>query len=466
MDVAGAQTFVMLGRTRDQINALIAQRLVHEVHTSERKSFRGCRRRWGWVFQDFYYPRTTAKPLEFGVAFHNAMEVLYNPSTWNFPDRQIVLNAAIKMFVDTCEAQKKKYLQEIDENYMTDVEAEEDYEERVELGRGMLQYYFNEVAPKYDAGWRPLKVEVEFIVPIQNPDEPTEYLFCTCNRCRVTQKQFIQSDPDINQAIGPGVCVEFRQTAQYYGMQWQMRLGQSDGAWYEWEDWNGLVVCLAGRIDMLAEDPNGNVWIVDWKTTARLARGDASGQDRDEFLDLDDQIGSYVMALRRKLGIDVKGFVYVELKKAFPQAPQRNKQIRMGRMYSVNQQQAVDYDTYLATVQEHDTEAYEAGLYDEFLEFLKHGGEQFHGRYQIAKLDEELEEIERNLFDEATEMCNPNLRLYPNAGRFNCATCAFRQPCLEKNRKGDYEYMLDTLYDKREKHYWVKELSTDKQGGE
>lgn len=29
---------------------MIARKLVHEVHTSERRSFRGCRRRWDWIF--------------------------------------------------------------------------------------------------------------------------------------------------------------------------------------------------------------------------------------------------------------------------------------------------------------------------------------------------------------------------------------------------------------------------------
>ncbi len=453
-------TKVQFTQTRDEINSLIQKRLVHEVHTSERKSFRGCRRRWGWVFLDFYYPKTTAKPLEFGVAFHNAMEVLYDPGTWNFPDRQVVVNAAKQVFVETCESQKQKFLKDKgDAQYITDAEAEEDYEERVQLGLGMLDYYAKDVAPRYDAGWTPLKVEVEFIVPIQNPDTD-EYLFCTCNRCRRTYQDYLQNDPDLLNALGGEVPVAWRHS---HTAGWEIQVG-GEGA--EWLLWNGLVVTLAGRIDMLAKDPNGNIWIVDWKTAARLARGDASGQDRDEFLDLDDQIGSYVMALRRKLGIDVRGFVYVELKKAFPQEPQRNMQIRQGRMFSVNKQQAVDYATYLKTVSEQDTQAWEAGLYDEFLDFLLAEGQAFHGRYQIAKLDEELEEIERNLFYEAQEMCNPNLRLYPNAGRFNCATCAFRQPCLEKNRQGDYEYLLDTLFDKRAKHYWVKELSTDKQGGE
>jgi hypothetical protein len=56
--------------------------LCHEIHTSERKSFRACRRRWDWLFRGHYYPVETAKPLEFGIAYHKAMEVWYNPDTW------------------------------------------------------------------------------------------------------------------------------------------------------------------------------------------------------------------------------------------------------------------------------------------------------------------------------------------------------------------------------------------------
>src|SRR3954471_8596037 len=97
---------VALTSVQDYIDA----RLVHEVHTSERRSFRGCRRRWNWIFQDFYYPQLTAKPLEFGVAFHAAMEVLYDPTTWKLP-RDIVLNSAKVMFHDVCAEQRSKFLE-------------------------------------------------------------------------------------------------------------------------------------------------------------------------------------------------------------------------------------------------------------------------------------------------------------------------------------------------------------------
>jgi hypothetical protein len=437
-----------------EVNALIQKRLVHEIHTSERRSFRGCRRRWHWVFQDFYYPLVTAKPLEFGVAFHNAMETLYEPSTWQFATkaetRGTILNAALEVFTKTCEGQKKNHLAENNRQYL-EGEVETDFEERLALGQGMLKYYWNEVAPGYDQNLTPKRVEVEFLVPIQNPDDG-QYLTCKCIRCQKTIQEFKNKTIELRDNPDGSVSPKEDLVELLHMLDWIEK--------------NGLIVVLAGRLDMLAEDQYGQLWIVDWKTAARLSRGDVSGQDRDEFLDLDDQIGSYVMALRRKLGLDVRGFIYVELKKAFPEPPTRNKTIRLGRMYSTNKQQSVDYDTYLATVKEHDTKAYEDGLYDEFLEYLQEAGERFHGRYQIAKTDEELEEIERNLFNEAADMVDPNLRIYPSAGRFSCGFCAFRQPCLEKNRQGDFQYMLDTLYEKRNKHYWVKELSTDKQGGE
>lgn len=434
---------------RSQINDLIQKRLVHEVHTSERRSFRGCRRRWHWVFQDFYYPQTTAKPLEFGVAFHEAMEILYDPRTWSLTKfavgRESVLNAAISRFVAKCQEQKDNFLNSDQGAYLDD-EAQEDYSERVELGKGMLKYYWINLAPEWDEHLTPIEVEVEFVVPIEDPDTG-DMLFCKCSRCQKTITEYEQKLRSETTLKGGALSEEQR--------------FELDGLKF-----HGLPVCLAGRIDLLARDEHGHYWIIDWKTAARLARGDASGQDRDEFLELDDQIGSYVMALRRKLGLNVRGFIYVELKKAFPEPPTENKVIRLGRKFSVNQNQNVDYDTYLKTVQERDREAWEAGLYDDFLIFLKEGGVNFHGRYQIVKSDDELEELERDLFLEAADMIDPNLRLYRAPGRFGCGFCAFRQPCIEKSRQGDYQYMLDTLYEKRDKHYWVKELSTDKQGGE
>jgi hypothetical protein len=150
------------------VQDLIDKRLVHELHTSERKSFRGCRRRWHWIFKDMWYPSTTAKPLEFGVAFHAAMETLYDPNTWDWP-RGTVLQLAKVKFQEVNIQQLDLYLQ-TPQASMSETDPREDYAERLALAKSMLDYYGGKVMPVVDKHWTPIKVEVEFVVPIQNPD--------------------------------------------------------------------------------------------------------------------------------------------------------------------------------------------------------------------------------------------------------------------------------------------------------
>jgi hypothetical protein len=397
------------------IDELIELGLVHEIHTSERRSFRACRRRWDWLFRQSYYPKTTAKPLEFGIAFHKAMETYYNPTTWDW-DREVVAAQSILDFVAVCEEQKAAALDVRDQLYL-DNDPEEDYQERVELGKGMLKYYFGEVAPVEDRGWKPVRVEIGFMVSIPHP-RTGEALWCKCHTC---------------------------------GEKWTKQFG-------DLKDFEGLPVVYAGRLDMLAQDAKGNYYIFDWKTAARIS-------DDTVFLLLDDQIASYVWALR-KLGIDVKGFVYHEQRKAYPQPPVKNKVRRMGRIFSINKQQAVDYDSYLKAVIEEDSAAHTEGLYDEMLDYLKNDKAPFHARHQVIKSYDEIEETERNIGLEALEIIDPNLGIYPSPGRFGCNFCAFRQPCLETNGRGDVQYVLDELFEKREHYYVRQEASTESKGGE
>lgn len=406
-----------------ELQDYIEQKLVHEIHTSERRSFRACRRRWDWLFRDGYYPLVTAKPLEFGTAFHRAMEVYYDPKTWSW-DKEVVGASAIAAFVNKCEKQKNEAIAATGHLYLEGVQ-ELDYEERVELGKGMLKYYFEEVAPKLDRGWTPVAVEIGFMVAIPNPETGEEAIWCKCDRCWDKWKAF---------------CAE---------KQWTVAR----------DVFGGLPVVYAGRLDMLARDENGFLWIFDWKTARSIP-------DDHTFLYLDDQVGSYVWALRSGLGLDVKGFVYREMRKGYPQPPKRNKVKRLGRWFSVSQSQDTDYDTYLATVSEEDSEAYEAGLYDEFLEFLKNEGITYYSNSQIAKSPLELESIQQHIGYEALDMVDPSLRIYPSAGRFGCSFCAFREPCMEKNSGGDYQYGLNTLFEVREPYYIRNDPSTESKGGE
>lgn len=420
-----------------EIQDYIALGLVHEIHTSERRSFRACRRRWDWLFRQSYYPKVTAKPLEFGVAYHKAMETYYNPVTWDW-DREVIGKQAILDFIAVCEEQKAKALNDSGRTLL-DPEVEEDYAERVELGKGMLDYYFREVAPVQDVGWKPVKVEIAFMVPIPNPETGEECIICKCTQCF---EKWLKHN-NVTDGHSPLLT---RESADYWNEDiWNL-------------EFEGLPVVYAGRLDMLAEDIHGQYWIFDWKTARSIATD-------YEFLYLDDQVGSYPWALRQ-LGIPVRGFVYHEQRKGFPEPPQRNKVNRLGCWFSVNKNQDTDYDTFLRTVSEEDTAAYEAGNYDAFLGFLKAEGIVYFDRHQIMKTEEELDEIERNIGFEALDMIDPGLRIYPSAGRFGCSFCAFRQPCMEANNRGDVLFTLETLFERREHYYVRQRASTESKGGE
>lgn len=426
-----------LEKDLNNIDWYIQENLVHSVHNSGAKSFQGCRRRWDYIYNGHFYPLTTAKPLEFGVAFHAAMEKLYDPLTWH--DVELSLSLAMGMFTQTVD---KQYLEFRRKNpQLVSAESTEDYKERKKLGIDMLKYYGKHVKPQADLGLTPVKVEVEFEVAIKGPNGET--IWCKCNKC---WKKWCAAFP------------------QYVGMtpvltQDAKAIDDWDGD--IWRRWKGLPVTFGGRIDCLMQDEFGRYWIYDWKTAGRMMAS-------EDWLRFDTQITWYCWALW-SIGYPVAGFIYVEMKKGTPQEPEPHKKgmRRLGLLYSVSKSMDTTAQLYEQTVKENDNLAYTQGLYDDFIAYLKGpDGPKYHQRYQIHRNDHELKMAGEVIFDIASDMTDPNVRIYPAPGKFNCQNCAFQEPCLSQNRGEDFEYTLDSLFEKRERHYYETEKSTDKREGE
>lgn len=431
----------------NEVNDYITKGLVHSIHTSERLSHRGCRRRHDWVFNQGYYPLTTPKPLEFGVAFHLAMQKLYDPITWH--DKELALGLALKSFKDKTHEQLDEYVRlNLGSHQLIEPEVKADYDERVELGLGMLKSYARDVVPKYDREFTPIAVEIEFEVPIL--DEYNNPVWCECDVCWRRQVRYWQALDETTHNV------DIQGLTGKEGKDDQFR-----------DAWLGLVVTYGGRIDMMSIDQYGGYWIFDWKTAARLHTGEDYQTD-DGFLLLDDQITSYCWAmwLLGKLNdgqVPIEGFVYAEIKKAVPVEPEPNRSRRLGRLYSINKQQETTWELYEKTVSENDTEAYEGGLYDDFIAYLREFGGQYSKRHQIHRTVQELKSAGYNIYLEALDIIDPHSRVYPSPGRFSCGNCAFKEPCLGMNRGEDYIYMLDSFFDKRPLKYWEKQpSSTDK----
>lgn len=204
----------------------------HVVRTSDRISFKRCRRSWdmGSFQRQRYVPLVRPKPLDFGIAMHEAWAVYYDPDTWHIP-RPLMLEPMLARFMAVTHEQLTNYREA---GYELAIDLEQDFEERIELGRGMIEHYVK-WAPKVD-NFKPVKVEYDFEVPIMNPfanNTGSEQLTCACH---------------------------------------------------------GWPVFYQGRIDGIIQDDMGFYWILEHKTAAQLGPTD--------HLVLDEQCGSYAWALQ------------------------------------------------------------------------------------------------------------------------------------------------------------------------
>lgn len=374
----------------------------HCVHSSERRSFRGCRRRWDWAFRHHYVPETSPKPLELGIAFHTGMEQVYEPTRWYETTPQEKLKLAIDAFTAVCEQQRERFLNVTHQRDLVGAHGD-DYAERIELGKGMLTHYVLNVHPIADHWFKPVMVEVPFSVPLTYPkgiklpegNIPGDYLQCS------NSPMCGQTHPN------PGP------------------------------------VTLNGRVDCLVEDLiNGGYYVVDWKSAAQLI-------GNGEFLQLDDQITSYCAALQLILNIDIRGFLYAEIKKAYPQPPKKLSRLREGKWFSTNKQQDTSLDLVLETIQEYDESAYMSGFYDDYLQYLRDNPPTYHQRFPLIQSDAKLYNVLDNVAMESMDMTDPDLRLYPSPSKMNCGGCLFKAPCLGKMNNDDYIHTLETLYGRR-----------------
>ena len=326
-------------------------------------------------------------------------------------------------FIEACKEQRANFIRVTDKYGLSD-EEEKDYETSLELGIGMIRWYVKNHLPQ--GLFAPVEVEAKFRVPVL--DEFGRQLRCSCPRCKAKIRTL--SSEQLHELA---------------------KACQTDGY-----DEHALPVVYEGRIDALMKDQYGGYWIVDWKTTMRMM-----SEDSEVILETDDQIESYCWALRIKLGLNIRGFMYVEMRKDFPKPPTRNKVVRLGCSFSVSKSQGTDYQTFRDTVMAQDPIAYRDGLYNDFLDWLKENGTRFIEVHKVPKPPQTLDSVGHNIFLQAREMIS-SPAIYPSPGRFACSWCAFVSPCIDKRAGRDYQYAIDTMYEVKPRYYELQEPSTDR----
>lgn len=372
----------------------------HEIHTSEIRSFQGCRRRWNWAYREGIVPETHAKPLQFGIAFHVAMEVFYNPETWFTTSPKEKTQLAINAFIFTCEKQRNEYLWATGQTALLEADGD-DYASRIDLGIGMLEWYGLQIHPKEDTWFKPVMVEVPFSVPIIEPQTGQSL------RCYAKAVDPVNAVHD--------ECLRTCGQVHPYG----------------------AVVTYDGRIDMIVEDIfNGGYFIWDHKSAKQIRRD-------DRLLLLDPQVNGYTWAASSILGIDIRGFLYVEYRKDFPREPKMLARSYKGRRFSTDKTAPTDLENFTRTVQRYDAPGLAAGVYDEYIAWLQ-GPEApvFHRRFPIIKTKQNLATVGTTIYQIARDMISPDLLIYPNAGHFSCSGCAYYTPCLSQTMGEDYRHSL------------------------
>ena len=227
-----------------------------------------------------------------------------------------------------------------------------------------------------------------------------------------------------------------------------------------------------GRFDRLArwDGPslpnrkNGTVWLWEFKTTSREP-------DRT-WLDLDNQVTSYLHAAESIIGTPIEGVHFRFMKKKFPQKPYR---VRNGTQLSraINsgaQGVSTTYDLYVEAIEElaieelrekHGQDIPEVLLlrrvhalkheYDDVLTVLAgRGWEEYFMTFDITKTPAQIQNSTKDFWQLGLEMCRPSVKIYPAPEWMKCKFCHYREPCMMENDGRDPKDLLRFAYKKRD----------------
>lgn len=197
---------------------------------------------------------------------------------------------------------------------------------------------------------------------------------------------------------------------------------------------------LVGKIDLVIQKENGDVWLVDHKTY--------KSHPNFAGLDLDDQITGYCYLVWKLYGVVPTGFIYNVLIKTVPEFP---RTLSNGKGLSRDKTQSTTGSLYREAIRQ-------AGLkesdYADILAYYDSNGyKPFFERGTTLRSIHELESFEKRIrvmYDQMKEGLIDTSKLYPNPTSMNCAWCPMLQPCKEYEAGGDYQYLLTTNYDRRD----------------
>lgn len=432
------------------------------IHSSDRASFKFCRRQWAWgsPARMNLIPRADVQGIEknlwFGTGIHWALEQYYNPVLKRDPAEAwqtwfelqwrggVVTEDEVKGFADRnprpivtqytrvngphihdasitiVNTYKVDGLCDI----LPDTHMDEDmFMGLKDLGTGMMKFY-REYAEAND-NFRVISLEHDFSVPVINSEGEPLYW--------VDKRKMPDGwEPDFGAGNEFGPYMEYRTPPdQGYDHDYEPKLYKQ--------------VHVRGRMDMiLQEQEYGRFGIMDHKTASRV--------DEDYFrhLELDEQCTSYLSfgeLEARIYGLEYKALefiTYQAILKGYPKPPT----ITTRGLPSLDRNnETTTPELFAQTVKNLGLEgvfAVDTKMQNYYTWLLEQGDKRYIQRNDTWRNHMQRKNAMVRLYYEAIDMLNDPVA-YPNPSKnYSCLNCKFRTPCIQAEDGSDY---LQTLND-------------------
>jgi len=411
------------------------------LHTSDRATFKACRRRWFWSSpaQQNLVPKQSVYgvylPFWFGTGIHYALQRYYNPALQEDPEvtfdywYNLQWEGGIISEEEIHEFEDRKPFLHTDGHWRIEGLCDmlpnpdgEEWELHHQLGKGMMRFY-KEFAERED-DFTVVNTEHLFSVPILTPTGEPLYMQDT----RTMPVGWEPNDVPSND-YGPLMMIPDDDLSKGVFKQVHAR----------------------GRMDLIVQsNKTGNYVLIDHKT-----HGAAITEDYFRHLDLDEQVTTYSWAAEQEAAMhslpytSIAGIVYQVLRKAYPSPPSllsngmpsvnRAKESTTARMFD----KAIK-DLGLSSAYENDEK-----LKSYYTYLVDMGDKQFVWRESVVRNAQQKASAGMRLYLEALDMLAPDIRIYPNPTKdYGCIKCAFRQPCVSLEAGYDWESMIADNYER------------------
>jgi len=388
------------------------------IHTSDIANFKRCRRYWDWSSPT----RTNLRhrvdiyginmPLWFGTGIHYALEKMYDPmlrrdpvevfKTWYHYQWEggIVGEEWLNLTYDIHPRLTK--IQNTNEGQQWEIAGlrdllpdpvEEEFQEHLQLGIGMLEYY-KEWSAKHD-DFEVVAVESTYSVPLGFES------------------------------------IDRREDSPNYGKK--------------------LEVHARGKRDKILWYPERERFgINDYKTIGRF------DEDYFLKFEKDEQVTNYLWATKSEAEVyglpwyagQVDRVVITGLRKNYPKPPTLTSK---GFPSIDRQKEGTTAELFMQCIKDNGLELmYEddekAQAYYNYL--VAHADDNFVIRHTELRNEYEIEAAGKHLRMIAAEMLDENLKVYPNpTGSSSCLKCAFRVPCIAADDGSDWQGILEDAYE-------------------